>query len=81
MSSVVLRLPGSFQKRTCSKQSKTKSDCSCRSSLICVHMFVCMPNVFPNVRIYMQQTTSADDIFRCMFVAGEDLYDHITVND
>ena len=34
-------------------------------------LFVCMPKLALDISIYMQQTTSADYIFRCIFLQQE----------
>ena len=51
------------------KQCGPRSDCSYRSSLFWVHA-VCF-YTYSSVMLgnYLQQTTSADDIFRCIFLS------------
>ena len=48
------------------KQCGPRSDCSYRSSLFWVHA-VSILNSSVMIGNYLQQTTSADDIFRCIF--------------
>ena len=52
----------------CSKQCGPRSDCSTRSSLIWVHMVCLYTKLVLGVSIYMQQMTSAGNIFRCILL-------------
>ena len=52
------------------KQCGPRSDCSYRSSLFWVHLFASILNSSVMLDNYLQQTTSADDIFRCIFFLG-----------
>ena len=49
------------------KQCVPRSDCSYGSSLFWVHPFASILNLSVMLGNYLQQTTSADDIFRCIF--------------
>ena len=52
------------------KQCGPRSDCSYRSSLFWVTLFASIHNLSVMLGKYLQQTTSADDIFRCLFFLG-----------
>ena len=49
------------------KQCGPRSDCSYRSSLFWVHTVCSILNSSVMLGNYLQQATSADDIFRCIF--------------
>ena len=49
------------------KQCGPRTDCSFRSSLFWVHAGCFYTEFVSNVRHFLQHTTSADDIFRCIF--------------
>ena len=49
------------------KQCGPRSDCSYRSSLFWVHAVASILNLSVMLGNYLQQTTSAEDIFRCIF--------------
>ena len=49
------------------KQCGPISDCSYRSNLFWVHAFASILNSSVMLGNYLQQTTSAEDIFRCIF--------------
>ena len=49
------------------KQCGHRSDCSYRSSLYWVTLFASILNSSVMLGKYLQQTTSADDLFRCIF--------------
>ena len=52
------------------KQCEPRSDCSYRGSLFWVHAVASILNMSVMLGNYLQQTTSADDIFRCIFFLG-----------
>ena len=52
------------------KQCGPRSDCSYRSSVFRVTLFASLLNSSVMLGNYLQQTTSADDIFRCIFFLG-----------
>ena len=52
------------------KQCGPRSDCSYRSSLFWVMLFASILNSSVMLGNNLQQTTSADDIFRCIFFLG-----------
>ena len=59
------------------KQCGPRSDCSYRSSLFWVHAVCFYTSFSVMLGNYLQQTTSADDIFRCIFswrFKGKTLY-------
>ena len=49
------------------KQCGPRPDCSYRSSLFWVYAVASILNLSVMLGNYLQQTTSADDIFRCIF--------------
>ena len=52
------------------KQCEPRSDCSYRGSLFWVHAVASILNMSVMLGNHLQQTTSADDIFRCIFFLG-----------
>ena len=55
------------------KQCGHRSDCSFRSSLYWVTLFASILNSSVMLGKYLQQTTSADDLFRCIFFLANHL--------
>ena len=52
------------------KQCGPRSDCSYRSSLFWVQLFASILNSSVTLGNYLQQTTSADAILRCIFLGA-----------